>query len=88
MPPAPPREPRHVVVDGVALVLEIARHRRARRYVLRMTDRGTLRLTVPRGASIAGGVHFVERQARWIRRERLGLTTDVGAPPAVHVRAG
>jgi predicted metal-dependent hydrolase len=70
-PPAPPREPRHVVVDGVALVLEIARHRRARRYVLRMTDRGTLRLTVPRGASIAGGVHFVERQARWIRRERV-----------------
>jgi predicted metal-dependent hydrolase len=70
-PPAPPRQPRHVVIDGVALVLEIARHRRARRYVLRMTDRGTLRLTVPRGASIAGGVHFVERQARWIRRERL-----------------
>jgi predicted metal-dependent hydrolase len=70
-PPPTPREPRHVVVDGVALVLEIARHRRARRYVLRMTDRGTLRLTVPRGASIAGGVHFVERQTRWIRRERI-----------------
>jgi predicted metal-dependent hydrolase len=32
-------------------------------------DEGHLRLTVPRGASIAGGVRFVESQADWIARE-------------------
>lgn len=47
----------------------IARHRRARRYVLRLTTEDTLRLTVPRGASIAGGLRFAERQAAWIDRE-------------------
>jgi len=35
-----------------------------------MRDNGALRLTVPRGASIAGGLRFAERQRDWIRRER------------------
>ena len=51
--------------------VEIARHRRARRYVLRLADEAdTVRLTVPRGASIAEGLRFAERQAAWIERER------------------
>lgn len=40
------------------------------------------------GLAIGLAVVAVLMTARWIRRERLGLTTDVGAPPAVHVRAG
>jgi predicted metal-dependent hydrolase len=48
----------------------IARHPRARRYVLRLTAGGGLRLTVPRGASIEGGLRFVSRQTAWIARER------------------
>jgi len=59
-----------VSIDGQLLAVEIARHRRARRYVLRMRDDGRLRLTVPRGASIDGGLRFAERQHDWIRRER------------------
>src|ERR1044071_7702581 len=47
----------------------VARHPRARRYVLRVTADGVLRLTVPRGASLAGGLRFVERQGPWIERE-------------------
>jgi predicted metal-dependent hydrolase len=55
-------------VSGRAFPVDIVRHRRARRYVLRVTPDGRLRLTVPRGASIAGGYQFAERQAGWIER--------------------
>jgi len=64
---------RHIAIDGREVPVAIARHRRARRYVIRLTDNGGLRLTVPRGASIAGGLAFAERQTEWIRRERRRL---------------
>jgi len=60
---------RRVQVDGRAVAVDIARHPRARRYVLRVTPEGRLRLTVPRGASIASGLAFTERQHQWILRE-------------------
>jgi predicted metal-dependent hydrolase len=47
----------------------IARHHLARRYVVRVAPDGALRLTVPRGASLAGGFEFAARQADWILRE-------------------
>jgi predicted metal-dependent hydrolase len=62
---------RTVIVAGRTHAVEIARHRRARRYVLRMRPDGALRLTVPRGQSISGGLAFVCRQSAWIERERL-----------------
>jgi predicted metal-dependent hydrolase len=65
--PAPRREVR---VGPERVPVAIVRHRRARRYVLRVVDDGSLRLTVPRDASIAGGVRFAERQIDWIVRER------------------
>jgi predicted metal-dependent hydrolase len=61
--------PRVISAAGRAFAVEIARHPRARRYVLRMTPRGSLRLTVPRRASIAGGLAFAARQRDWIARE-------------------
>ncbi len=51
----------------------ITRHVRARRYVVRVRPDGAVRLTVPRGASLRGGLAFVRRQAGWIERERLRL---------------
>lgn len=63
------RDARRLLIDGVEHQVVIARHRRARRYVLRVTPGGELRLTVPRGASVAGGLAFVARQAEWIARE-------------------
>lgn len=62
--------PEAVTVAGRAYKVVIARHRRARRYVLRLNDDDSLRLTVPRGASIAGGLRFAMTQADWIGRER------------------
>ena len=76
--------PAIIEVGAHTYALSIARHRRARRYVLRMTPDGALRITVPRGASIAGGVAFAKRQGAWIAREqtrrilRNGAWTDGG----------
>lgn len=54
---------------GVDVPVNITRHRLARRYVVRVSEDGSLRLTVPRGASIAGGFAFAERQSDWVMRE-------------------
>jgi predicted metal-dependent hydrolase len=61
--------PSVITAAGRAFAVEIARHPRARRYVLRMTPAGTLRLTVPRRGSIAGALVFAGRQTEWIARE-------------------
>jgi predicted metal-dependent hydrolase len=66
---------RTVTVHGHDYAVVIARHRYARRFVLRLTDEQTLRLTVPRGASIASGLEFAARQSGWIARERSRLST-------------
>jgi hypothetical protein len=55
-----------IVAGDRAFPVFIARHRRARRYLLRVTDDGGLRLTVPRGASVAAGLRFAQSQASWI----------------------
>ncbi len=65
--------PRELAIDGRVFPIVIARHRWARRYVLRLTADGRLRVTVPRGASIAGGIAFAEREAAWITREWAAL---------------
>lgn len=60
---------RHLSVNGVEVPVSVTRHRLARRYVVRVGEDGTVKLTVPRGASIAGGFAFAGRQAEWITRE-------------------
>ena len=64
------RPPRLVTIDGRLLDVAVRRHAGARRYTLRVAPDDQLRLTVPRWASIAEGLRFVEGQADWIRRER------------------
>jgi predicted metal-dependent hydrolase len=49
--------------------VDVTRHPRARRYVVRVTAEGRVRLTVPTRASVAGGLRFVDRQLAWIARE-------------------
>lgn len=58
---APPEVPRVVFV----------RHRWARRYILRMLDDGTLRVTLPRWGSKREAQAFVERSADWIAAQRV-----------------
>lgn len=65
----PAKAPSLLQVGTETFPIAITRHRRARRYVLRMTPEGGLRLTVPRGASIEGGLAFAKKQGAWIARE-------------------
>jgi predicted metal-dependent hydrolase len=72
-----PSRPRAVEIEGRMFPLKVARHRGARRYVLRVTDEGVLRVTVPRGASIAGAVTFARRESAWVAREWARLSARV-----------
>ena len=64
--------------DGPRTVF--VRHRRARRYVLRVLDDGTLRVTLPRWGSKRDAQAFVERSASWIAKQRAATAAG---PPAV-----
>ena len=57
------------------------RHRSARRYILRVLDDGTLRVTLPRWGSRREALRFIERSEPWITRERLKRQSR---PPVVH----
>jgi predicted metal-dependent hydrolase len=64
------------------------RHPRARRYVIRVTDEGAVRVTIPRGGSRREALAFAERERRWIDRQlRRGRQPEdsrfQALPPAV-----
>ena len=59
------------------------RHRRARRYVLRVDPDGRVRVTIPRGGSRRDAEAFVRRQTDWIREQRARVTPASHAPEDV-----
>jgi predicted metal-dependent hydrolase len=72
--------------------LLLVRHRRARRYILRVLDDGTLRVTLPRWGSKREALRFVQESHAWIetqqaRRRRIGSARDGAAEAAVRARA-
>lgn len=58
------------------------RHRRARRYILRVLDDGTLRVTVPQRGSKRDAQAFAERHAAWVDERRRRVSAR---PPAPYV---
>ena len=52
-----------------APVAVFVRHRWARRYILRVLDDGTLRVTLPRWGSKREALAFVEQSAAWIEKQ-------------------
>ncbi|MEX2271060.1 MAG: SprT family zinc-dependent metalloprotease [Vicinamibacterales bacterium] len=58
------------------MALRLVRHRRARRYVLRVTDAADVVVTMPRWGSIAEARAFAEQHLTWIARERLRRATE------------
>ena len=50
------------------------RHRRARRYLLRVDPDGRVRVTIPRGGSKREASEFVQRHLDWIARQRSRLS--------------
>ncbi len=58
--------------------VQFVRVPRARRYILRVRPDGTLRVTMPRRGSKREAMAFVERQRRWIDRERARVLAERG----------
>jgi predicted metal-dependent hydrolase len=52
------------------------RHPRARRYLIRVTPEGTVRVTVPRWGSKREAEQFAEREGAWIEAQLRRLETD------------
>ncbi len=66
------------------------RHKRARRYLLRVDTDGRIRVTIPRGGSQKMADAFALRHADWIERQRARLTqpvVDADERRALRVRA-
>ena len=59
----------------------LVRHRWARRYILRVLDDGTLRVTLPRWGSKREALAFVEQSDAWIAKQRL---KQESRPAVVH----
>lgn len=62
------------------------RHRRARRYILRVEPDGRLRVTIPRGGSRRAAEEFAVRHRDWVERQRSRLS-GAGTAAADHADA-
>jgi predicted metal-dependent hydrolase len=58
---------------GVIAPMYFVRHRRARRYLLRVEHDGRLRVTIPRGGSQREADAFARRHVEWVQRQRAVL---------------
>jgi predicted metal-dependent hydrolase len=74
---------------GSAPTTVFVRHRWARRYILRLLDDGTLRVTLPRWGSKREAQAFVDQSHRWIVRqhERRVAAPRVVIPNETELRA-
>ena len=59
--------------------IELVRHPRARRYVIRVGRDGGVRVTIPRGGSKREAHEFADRERPWIDRERARLRRETSA---------
>jgi predicted metal-dependent hydrolase len=63
----------------LAPVLVFVRHPRARRYLIRVTDDGTVRVTIPRRGSQREAAAFAAREQAWIDKQlRIRRTKNGG----------
>lgn len=58
-----------LLVGARPVRLWLVRHRRARRYILRLRPDGSARVTIPRGGSAAEARKFAERHAAWVEKQ-------------------
>lgn len=79
--PAPPSEPA-APSPSKAPVPQFIRNPKARRYLLRVTRAGEIRVTIPRGGNESFARRFVAEKADWIREqlERIAASPVVNRP--------
>ena len=61
----------------------LVRHRRARRYIIRVLDDGTVRVTLPWRGSKRDAMAFVDKSAEWIAKQRSRLRPLSPEPSAL-----
>ena len=64
------------------VLVRLYRHRRARRYVLRLRRDGTARITIPRGGDIIQALDFASKHAQWLEKELEHRTLHPPIPRA------
>ena len=67
-PPASPTA-ESLLVRGQPVRLHFVRHRRARRYILRLAADGSVRITVPRRGSLAEARRFADNNLCWLEKQ-------------------
>lgn len=70
--PSPDRQPPPTIM--------FIRHRRARRYVIRVRPDGVVRVTIPRGGSRTEAEAFLETQRAWVEEHRRRVAEQLPAP--------
>ena len=69
--PLAPSDDSWLVVEARRVQLHLVRHRRARRYILRLLPDGSARVTIPRGGSVVEARRFAGKHAAWLERQLL-----------------
>jgi len=72
--------PQHPGTSAPVHHLVFVRHRRARRYVLRVEQDGHVRVTVPRWGSRREAAAFAEQERAWIENERRRVEEENARP--------
>ncbi len=60
-----------LLVGNQPVRLWLVRHRRARRYILRLRSDGSARVTIPHGGSEAQARRFAEQHVDWLKKQLL-----------------
>ncbi len=67
-----------VSVGRRVVMVRLVRHRRARRYVLRVLVDGSVRVTVPPFGSRTRAMAFLQRELAWVDSQRYALARSAG----------
>ena len=59
----------HLKAGECTILVRLYRHRRARRYVLRLRRDGTARITVPRGGGVLEALDFASKHSQWLEKQ-------------------
>lgn len=76
--------PDYLVVGEQRLLLRFVRHRRARRYILRLTPDLIARVVIPRGGSMGEAAAFARANTAWLQRQLVRHMANPGRPQAWH----
>jgi len=79
---------RTILIGRRPLSVAYVKHPRARHYIIRVEDEGSVRVTIPRGGSRRRADEFVREKADWIERERYRAALRKTGPPLAEDEGG